>query len=628
MNDTTPPLTPDLQQPTSRRRVLAATVSIAALYVFFLIHVEFAFLELMAPYAGASRPPLPLLALGIGGLAGSVLNGFLFRPAQARWALAAGFLGCALSGWLALLMRSAGIATLAALLTGLAVGWTTVGLVRTLRPSLHTRHLGLVCGVGTGIAYAICNLPIVFEAAPADQALAGIVAVGFGAFSALLLQGEPVRASGAVDYRPASLAGWTAVFLGLVWLDSAAFYTIQHTQPLKAASWAGDLTLYGNAVLHALSAVLAGAALSRQRFPLTVVVAGVLLAAACLLFGARRGELGRVLYVVAVSAYSTALVYYPARSGRVWHGVVIYGVAGWIGSAIGIGMAQDFQRIPGWAVGAAGALMLAGLITRTVARARAAAVLALGGPLLFLAASPSPASAAGVDPEVLLGREVYVAEGCMSCHSQYVRPGTADTLAWGPVASLEERLRETPPLFGNRRMGPDLTNVGLRRTPEWNQLHLQAPRLLSPGSRMPAYAHLFRAGDPRGPALVQYLASLGEGRLEERLRQVAAWEPGLPLPSRARGSARPDLFTPLCAQCHGADGAGRGPAAARLSSRPADLRGSWLRVDPRDEVRSLARIVKFGVPGTAMAGHEYLSDQEVLDLVSQVRALRAGRQAP
>ncbi len=628
MNDTTPPLEPNPPLPASRRRVFAATVSVAALYVFFLIHVEFAFLELVLPYAGDARPPLPLLALGLGGLAGSVLNGFLFRPAQARWLLAGGFVGCALSGWLALLMGSAGIAAVAALLTGLAVGWTTVGLVRALRPSLHTRHLGLVCGVGTGMAYGICNLPIVFEAAPADQALAGIVAVGFGAVAALFLQGEPVRSSTAVDFRPTALVGWTAVFLALVWLDSAAFYTIQHTQPLKAASWAGDLTLYGNAILHALSAVLAGAALSRQRFPLTVVVAGVLLVSACLLFGARRGELGRVLYVVAVSAYSTALVYYPARSGRVWHGVVIYGVAGWIGSAIGIGIAQDFQRLPAWAVGAAGALMLAGLTTRTVARVRAAAALLVGAPLLFLAASPSPASAADVDPEVRLGREVYVAEGCMSCHSQYVRPGTEDVLAWGPVAALAERLREKPPLFGNRRMGPDLSNVGLRRTPEWNQVHLQHPRLLSPGSRMPAYAHLFSGGDPRGPALVQYLASLGEGRIEERLRQIAAWEPAPTAPHTPAGTRSAALYTQLCAQCHGTDAAGQGPAATRLGSRPANLRGPWLRVDPQDETRSLARIIKFGVPGTAMAGHEYLSDQEVMDLVGQVRALRAGNRVP
>src|SRR5262245_21404725 len=72
---------------------------------------------------------------------------------------------------------------------------------------------------------------------------------------------------------------------------------------------------------------------------------------------------------------------------------------------------------------------------------------------------------------IAAGRRVYVAEGCINCHSQYVRPGTADEARWGPAGNLAEMLAQTPPLFGNRRQGPDLQNVGNRRSHDWQRLH-------------------------------------------------------------------------------------------------------------------------------------------------------------
>ncbi len=112
------------------------------------------------------------------------------------------------------------------------------------------------------------------------------------------------------------------------------------------------------------------------------------------------------------------------------------------------------------------------------------------------------------DALVQRGRQVYIAEGCIHCHSQYVRPGTSDEGIWGPVRPLPELERQRPPLFGNRRQGPDLLNVGARRPVEWLRLQLQNPRAVMPGSRMPSYAHLFRAGHPEGEALLAYLLSL------------------------------------------------------------------------------------------------------------------------
>ena len=114
------------------------------------------------------------------------------------------------------------------------------------------------------------------------------------------------------------------------------------------------------------------------------------------------------------------------------------------------------------------------------------------------------------EPQSLIdrGREVYIAEGCLHCHSQYVRPVGPDQELWGPVTEPETALAQQPVLIGNRRQGPDLANVGMRRPPEWNRAHLIDPSSVSPRSRMPSYAHLFRPGNADGEALLVYLASL------------------------------------------------------------------------------------------------------------------------
>jgi cytochrome c oxidase cbb3-type subunit 2 len=186
---------------------------------------------------------------------------------------------------------------------------------------------------------------------------------------------------------------------------------------------------------------------------------------------------------------------------------------------------------------------------------------------------------------------------------------------------LQEAVQGAPPLLGNRRQGPDLARVGNRRSPEWNRLHLIAPRAVSPGSRMPAYAHLFAAGDGRGEALVAYLASLGADTLPERQVQIAAWQPdareALP-PAESRR-----LFVKLCAPCHGESGRGDGAVAAKLSARPPDWSQAAWRFVPQGVAfePALARTIRFGLPGLAMAGHECLTDREVIGLVRFVQTL-------
>jgi cytochrome c oxidase cbb3-type subunit 2 len=73
------------------------------------------------------------------------------------------------------------------------------------------------------------------------------------------------------------------------------------------------------------------------------------------------------------------------------------------------------------------------------------------------------------------GRRVYLSEGCWYCHSQYVRPVTGETRRWGPVSEAGEYAFDVPHLFGTRRIGPDLTRVGLKYGDEWHYAHFWNP---------------------------------------------------------------------------------------------------------------------------------------------------------
>jgi hypothetical protein len=113
-----------------------------------------------------------------------------------------------------------------------------------------------------------------------------------------------------------------------------------------------------------------------------------------------------------------------------------------------------------------------------------------------------------------LGREVYVAEGCWHCHSQQVRPVSAEDQRWGPVSHAREYLNELqrPVLFGTRRVGPDLIREGARRSNDWHLAHFHRPTSVVPLSVMPEYPWFFDAdGYPnqRGMAIVTFVQWLG-----------------------------------------------------------------------------------------------------------------------
>jgi cytochrome c oxidase cbb3-type subunit I/II len=91
----------------------------------------------------------------------------------------------------------------------------------------------------------------------------------------------------------------------------------------------------------------------------------------------------------------------------------------------------------------------------------------------------------------LEGRDVYVSEGCYTCHSQMIRPFTWESTRYGAPSDADDSIWDHPFQWGSRRIGPDLAREGARNAdPRWHWRHMIDPRDTSPGSIMPPYAHL------------------------------------------------------------------------------------------------------------------------------------------
>jgi len=133
---------------------------------------------------------------------------------------------------------------------------------------------------------------------------------------------------------------------------------------------------------------------------------------------------------------------------------------------------------------------------------------------MFTISAPNPDAVALVAPYTPLqvaGRDIYIREGCVVCHSQMVRPFRDETLRYGLWSRSEEYAWDRPFLLGSRRIGPDLHRVGGKYPDAWHYEHMRDPRSTSPGSVMPPYPwlHTWRI-DPRDvQASVVALARLG-----------------------------------------------------------------------------------------------------------------------
>ena len=91
----------------------------------------------------------------------------------------------------------------------------------------------------------------------------------------------------------------------------------------------------------------------------------------------------------------------------------------------------------------------------------------------------------------LEGRDIYIREGCVGCHSQLVRPFRSETERYGEFSKSGEFVYDHPFLWGSKRTGPDLHREGGKYPDSWHYHHMREPQSMSPGSIMPAYSWLY-----------------------------------------------------------------------------------------------------------------------------------------
>lgn len=197
----------------------------------------------------------------------------------------------------------------------------------------------------------------------------------------------------------------------------------------------------------------------------------------------------------------------------------------------------------------------------------------------------------------LRGRQIYVREGCVYCHSQFTR---LQDRGMGPLVLSGDYTEETPHQLGTARTGPDLSNEGGKHPAGWQKAHLINPRAMKPGSIMPSFSYLSEA-DMRD--LVAYIELLGSGRAPSELIQTP--EEYLPIVARKTVDTDADstanvgrgLYAQDCATCHGANGMGNGPASLTMTTKPSNFTRPFFK--QYSDAYWFFRISE-GVPGSAM----------------------------
>ncbi|MBI1857802.1 MAG: cbb3-type cytochrome c oxidase subunit II [Candidatus Melainabacteria bacterium] len=218
------------------------------------------------------------------------------------------------------------------------------------------------------------------------------------------------------------------------------------------------------------------------------------------------------------------------------------------------------------------------------------------------------------------GRDIYRREGCVYCHSQFVR---LQDRGFGPLVQAGDYVYDTPNLLGTIRTGPDLSNEGGKHPDAWHKAHFINPRTITPGSIMPPFVHL-KEDDME--ALIAYVQSLGKKRLKKYDRiyrpdeYVAKLEKRtVDVNSSAAANAGRGIFQQNCATCHGTHGLGNGPNAIALAKKPANFSRPFYK--DYDDVTWFWRVSE-GVPGTRMPQwRKKLTDEQMWYLVAFLKTL-------
>jgi cytochrome c oxidase cbb3-type subunit 2 len=234
--------------------------------------------------------------------------------------------------------------------------------------------------------------------------------------------------------------------------------------------------------------------------------------------------------------------------------------------------------------------------------------------------------------EAVRGKELYIANGCIGCHTQQVRNVDMDKI-WGSRPSIaadyagihrQDFWRNTATLLGSERTGPDLTNVGNRQaSKDWNLVHLYNPRIVVPQSIMPAYSWLFeiKKVHAKGDVIVnipsEYLqGETGKVVASDEALQLVAYLLSLKQTKLPDGTAtpaflykrenKPDgvsstskeldgvaLYTANCQSCHQLNGEG-------LKGAFPPLKGS--KVVQNDNPELMVNIIMNGYSGRIQEG--------------------------
>lgn len=206
----------------------------------------------------------------------------------------------------------------------------------------------------------------------------------------------------------------------------------------------------------------------------------------------------------------------------------------------------------------------------TLLGALALVVVAIGGiveiaPLFWI--QSTVAKVDGVRPYTpleLAGRNIYIREGCYSCHSQMIRPFRDETERYGHYSLAAESMYDHPFQWGSSRTGPDLARVGNRYSDEWHVQHLEDPRAVVPELIMPPYAFLAER-------------DLKPGDMREHLRTLRI--EGVPYTDDDIAKANDDLSTQAGGEGDAADLAKRYPKA-----QSRDFDGNPGRVTEMDAI--------------------------------------------
>jgi cytochrome c oxidase cbb3-type subunit 2 len=137
-------------------------------------------------------------------------------------------------------------------------------------------------------------------------------------------------------------------------------------------------------------------------------------------------------------------------------------------------------------------------------------------PFLQLKDEPAPPALKPYTSQELRGRAIYMANGCIACHTQQpstTGAGVADARrGWGRASVAGDYHYDAPPLLGTMRTGPDLFNIGVRQpSADWHLGHLFQPRAYVPGSVMPSYRFLFEVKDDGAQAKTERVVVLPPG---------------------------------------------------------------------------------------------------------------------